>query len=255
MKYYTTNSSLSLIIIIAIAVVTFSRDQRQHASVVTAFAPLSSLSLSLSRSSRSSPSPSQHSSRMVLSMGFFENLKIIFSEEGKANKAAWEKEQREEQEAAMREMLERRRNPEKMEQYEQEVVENRAKLQEEKDVWGFQGKIEEGYDPLTEWNRLKEEGKITVGSQMERDPTTSRLGSEGLVEIRTDELLPYIDQGYVDESADLMGGIRNLFVGGGGGGGDGGGSDDKDNKNMNVDVDVDVDVNVNEDIRKENKKE
>jgi len=181
-------------------------------------------------------------------MGFFENLKIIFSEEGKANKAAWEKEQREEQEAAMREMLERRRNPEKMEQYEQEVVENRAKLQEEKDVWGFQGKIEEGYDPLTEWNRLKEEGKITVGSQMERDPTTSRLGSEGLVEIRTDELLPYIDQGYVDESADLMGGIRNLFGGGGGGGSS---SDDKENKNVNVDVDVDV----NEDIKKENKKE
>jgi len=246
MKYCTTNSSLSLIIIIAVAIVTFSRDQRQHAAVVTAFAPLSSLSFSRSSRSSSSSSPSQHSgSRMVLSMGFFENLKIIFSEEGKANKAAWEKEQREEQEAAMREMLERRRNPEKMEQYEQEVVENRAKLQEEKDVWGFQGKIEEGYDPLTEWNRLKEEGKITVGSQMERDPTTSRLGSEGLVEIRTDELLPYIDQGYVDESADLMGGIRNLF---GGGGGDG---DDKDNKNMNVDVDVDV----NEDIKKENKKE
>jgi len=249
MKYCTTNSSLSLIIIIAVAIVTFSRDQRQHAAVVTAFAPLSSLSFSRSSRSSSSSSPSQHSgSRMVLSMGFFENLKIIFSEEGKANKAAWEKEQREEQEAAMREMLERRRNPEKMEQYEQEVVENRAKLQEEKDVWGFQGKIEEGYDPLTEWNRLKEEGKITVGSQMERDPTTSRLGSEGLVEIRTDELLPYIDQGYVDESADLMGGIRNLFGGVGGGGG---GGDDKDNKNMNVDVDVDV----NEDIRKENKKE
>eukprot|EP00536_Pseudo-nitzschia_multiseries_P003750 jgi/Psemu1/236997/estExt_Genewise1.C_590042 len=146
-------------------------------------------------------------------MGIIDDLKLIFSEEGKKNKAAYEARERAEQEAAQREILERRRNPEKMQDYEQKVASKRAKLQEEKDVWGFQGKVQDGYDPLTDWQRLKDEGKITVGSEMERDPTSSRLGSEGLVDIRTDELLPYIDQGYVDESADVMGGLKKLFGG------------------------------------------
>ena len=48
---------------------------------------------------------------------------------------------------------------------------------------------------------------------MERDPTSSRMGSEGLVDVRTDELLPYIDQGYVDEDADVMGNFMNILGG------------------------------------------
>ena len=182
-------SSISILLIFAIG----------NSGLVDAFAP----------TPRSVPLPSSH----VLSMGIIDDLKMIFSEEGKKNKAAYEARERAEQEAAQREILERRRNPEKMEDYEQTVNNNRLKLQEEKDLWGFQGKVEEGYDPLTEWTRLKDEGKITVGSEMERDPTSSRLGSEGLVDIRTDELLPYIDQGYVDESADVMGGFMKLFGG------------------------------------------
>lgn len=161
----------------------------------------------------SAPRSLLSTSSHVLSMSIIDDLKLLFSEEGKKNKAAYEARERADQEAAQREILERRRNPEKMEDYEQKVNTSRAKLQEEKDVWGFQGKIEEGYDPLTEWTRLKDEGKITVGSEMERDPSSSRLGSEGLVDIRTDELLPYIDQGYVDESADAMGGFMNIFGG------------------------------------------
>ena len=148
-----------------------------------------------------------------LSMSIIDDLKLIFSEEGKKNKAAYEARERAEQEAAQKEILERRRNPEKMQDYQAKVADSRAKLQEEKDVWGFQGKVESGFDPLTEWKRLKDEGKITVGSQMERDPTSSRMGSEGLVDVRTDELLPYIDQGYVDEDADVMGKFMNIFGG------------------------------------------
>ena len=98
-------------------------------------------------------------------------------------------------------------------------------LQEDKDVWKFQNKVSDA-DPLEEWTRLKEDGTITVGSQLERDPTSERLGSEGLVDVRIDELLPYIDQGYVDETADVMGGLRNLFGGGRG--------DDKKNQNTNT---------------------
>ena len=157
----------------------------------------------------SSPAVSSHG----LSMSILDDLKLIFSDEGKKNIAAYEARERAEQEAAQREILERRRNPEKMRAYNRKVATNRAKLQDDKDVWGFQGRIETGFDPLTEWKRLKNEGKITVGSQMERDPTSSRLGSEGLVDVRTDERLPYIDQGYVDESADAMGKFMNLFGG------------------------------------------
>mmetsp|Transcript_22282 Transcript_22282/g.52976 ORF Transcript_22282/g.52976 Transcript_22282/m.52976 type:complete len:196 (+) Transcript_22282:75-662(+) len=159
--------------------------------------------------SRSFSSSTRSSHR--LSMSILDDLKLIFSDEGKKNVAAYEARERAEQEAAQREMLERRRNPKKMQAYNDQVASKRAKLQDEKDVWGFQGKNEKGFDPLTEWKRLKNEGKITVGSQLERDPTSSRLGSEGLVDVRTDERLPYIDQGYVDESADAMGNLMNLF--------------------------------------------
>jgi len=146
-------------------------------------------------------------------MSIIDDLKLIFSDEGKKNIAAFEAKERAEQEAIQKEIIERRRNPEKMENYLQEVDNRRAQAQEENDVWGFQGKVETGFDPITEWQRLKDEGKITVGSQMERDPTSERFGSEGLVEVRTDELLPYIDQGYVDEDADVIGNFMNMFGG------------------------------------------
>ncbi len=159
------------------------------------------------------PTPRTLMQPSSLSMSIIDDLKLIFSEEGKKNKAAYEARERAEQEAAQREILERRRNPEKMQDYNKRVDSKRAQLQEEKEVWGFQNKVESGFDPLTEWKRLKSEGKITVGSQLERDPTSSRLGSEGLVDVRTDERLPYIDQGYVDEDADVMGKFMNIFGG------------------------------------------
>jgi hypothetical protein len=162
-------------------------------------------------------------SSSALPMGIFDDLQLIFSDEGKKKRAAYDAKIREEQEEAQREILERRRNPQKMEQYEVQYKLKREKLMQEKAVWDFQNKVggpEEGggnYDPLTEWQRLREEGKITVGSDLPRDPTTSRLGSEGLVDVRTDERLPYIDQGYVDTSSDgpdLVGGMKKLFGGG-----------------------------------------
>merc|ERR1712194_98325 len=95
---------------------------------------------------------------------------------------------------AQRQIMERRSNPAKMEAYEAEVASRRRALEEDEAVWDFQTKVAEGYDPLTDWTRLREEGKITVGSEMERDKDSERLGSEGLVEVRTDTLLPYVDQ-------------------------------------------------------------
>lgn len=148
-----------------------------------------------------------------LSMGLFDDLALIFSEEGKKNRAAYDERERSEMEEAQREIMERRTNPELMDEYDQKINAKRAKLQEDKNVWDFQSKVEDGFDPLTEWNALRKEGKIKVGSDLERDESTSRLGSEGLVEVRVDELMPYIDQGYVDEDADVMGNFMKMFGG------------------------------------------
>lgn len=146
-------------------------------------------------------------------MGLFDDLALIFSEEGKKNRAAYDERERSEMEEAQREIMERRTNPELMDEYDQKINAKRAKLQEDKNVWDFQSKVEDGFDPLTEWNALRKEGKIKVGSDLERDESTSRLGSEGLVEVRVDELMPYIDQGYVDEDADVMGNFMKMFGG------------------------------------------
>jgi len=67
-----------------------------------------------------------------LKMGIFDDLKLMFSEEGKTNRAAYEEQQKLEQETAQREMMERRRNPEKMEEYEKEVAKRRQNFNEEK---------------------------------------------------------------------------------------------------------------------------
>mmetsp|Transcript_12419 Transcript_12419/g.19120 ORF Transcript_12419/g.19120 Transcript_12419/m.19120 type:complete len:204 (-) Transcript_12419:106-717(-) len=162
-----------------------------------------------------SSSIGSRSKLMIRNMGLLDDLKLIFSEEGQKNRAAYDARERAEAEEAQRQILERRRNPELMEQYNSEVNEKRQKLNKERDVWKFQQKNEEGYDPLTDWNQLRSEGKIQVGSDLERDEGSRRLGSEGLVDVRVDERMPYIDQGYVDEDSDVMGNFMKLFGGGG----------------------------------------
>jgi len=94
------------------------------------------------------------------------------------------------------EIKERRKNPDKMDEYFQEVGNSRRKLREEREVWNFQQ--DPTKDPLEDWERLRKEGKIKVGSDLERDKSSERLGSEGLVEVRVDERMPYIDQGWVE---------------------------------------------------------
>eukprot|EP00538_Stauroneis_constricta_P005683 CAMPEP_0119570414 /NCGR_PEP_ID=MMETSP1352-20130426/43602_1 /TAXON_ID=265584 /ORGANISM="Stauroneis constricta, Strain CCMP1120" /LENGTH=76 /DNA_ID=CAMNT_0007620083 /DNA_START=254 /DNA_END=484 /DNA_ORIENTATION=+ len=64
-------------------------------------------------------------------MNIFDGLKSMFSEEGKQKRAEAEKRKREEEEAALQEILERRRNPEKMREYEQRVYEFRQGMFED----------------------------------------------------------------------------------------------------------------------------
>jgi Skp family chaperone for outer membrane proteins len=126
----------------------------------------------------------------IISMGIIDDLKLIFSEEGKKNRAEFERRQREEMAEAQRDILERRRNPEKMKEYEQEREKKRQELAEERKVYDFQNKVEKGYDPLADWKRLREEGKLKIGDDLQRDESSSRLGSEGLIDVRVDERMP-----------------------------------------------------------------
>ena len=174
-------------------------------------------------------------------MNFFDNLKVIFSKEGQENIKAFNDREKEEALIAQKEILARRADPKKMREYEEKSDANRRKLAEERAVYKFQGVVKEGtldmlarlswkttfsrsirleynfilfylgYDPLEDWQRLKSEGKIKMGKDLERDVKSSRLGSEGLLEVRVDERMPYIDQGYVDEDSDVMGKFMGMF--------------------------------------------
>eukprot|EP00600_Ochromonadales_sp_CCMP1393_P004195 CAMPEP_0174991260 /NCGR_PEP_ID=MMETSP0004_2-20121128/21795_1 /TAXON_ID=420556 /ORGANISM="Ochromonas sp., Strain CCMP1393" /LENGTH=216 /DNA_ID=CAMNT_0016244993 /DNA_START=1 /DNA_END=651 /DNA_ORIENTATION=+ len=147
------------------------------------------------------------------SMNFFDDLKIIFSKEGKDGIKKYNEREKEEMMAAQKEILERRNNPKKMRQYEAEREAKRMELAEERAVYKFQRETNKGdkYDPLTDWKRLKDEGKVKIGKDLKRDEGSSRLGSEGLYDVRVDERMPYIDQGYVDEDADVMGKLMGMF--------------------------------------------
>jgi len=147
-----------------------------------------------------------------LGMGLLDDLKLIFSDEGKKNRKEFEEKEKEEQEALQREILMRRANPKKMQEYRDGTTKRRTALTEERELWNFQ-QANSKEDPLETWNTLREEGKIKVGSDLERDPDSSRLGSEGLIGVRIDERMPYIDQGYVDENekADEKGNFLDIF--------------------------------------------
>mmetsp|Transcript_29685 Transcript_29685/g.48989 ORF Transcript_29685/g.48989 Transcript_29685/m.48989 type:complete len:192 (+) Transcript_29685:61-636(+) len=148
-----------------------------------------------------------------VSMSIFDDLKLIFSDEGKKNRADCDRRDLDEMQAAQQQILERRRNPEKMKEYDAGVMKNRVNLAEERQVYDFQNKVEEGYDPMTDWKRLRAEGKILIGKDLKRDEGSRRLGSEGLIDVRVDERMPYIDQGYISDDADFMGQIMNVFGG------------------------------------------
>lgn len=143
-------------------------------------------------------------------MGLIDDLNLIFSDEGKKNRKAYYDRQRREQEEAQQAILEARRNPNKKKEYQQKVNERRSKLDSERNSWSFQ-KDSTGADPLQKWKELRSAGKIKAGDDIARDPTSSRLGSAGLQDIRTDDKLPYIEQGYVDESADVFANLKKMF--------------------------------------------
>ena len=82
--------------------------------------------------------------RSEMSMNFFDNLKVIFSKEGQANIKALNDKEKEDALAAQKEILARRSDPKKMRAYEEKNEANRRKLAEERAVYKFQGKVQDG---------------------------------------------------------------------------------------------------------------
>ncbi len=133
------------------------------------------------------------------------------SEEQKAAKEAAFREQQE--------ILARRRDPEKWAAYERAVAERRAaSIASDAELRAMQSGNVDG-DVLDAWKKLKEEGKVVTTDTAQRDKDSERFGSDGLIGERMDANMPYIDQGYVDESQpdfmaelDKMGqGLSALF--------------------------------------------
>lgn len=99
---------------------------------------------------------------------------------------------------------------------EEEIAQRRASVGEESRLLK---EVQQGGggDRLEDWKKLRESGKIrTANKGLTRDKGSERLGSSGLFEVRTDERLPYIDQGYVpdaEEKEDLGSKLKGFFDG------------------------------------------
>ena len=133
------------------------------------------------------------------------NLFDIFKEseaKKKAKEEAWQ---------AQQQILARRRDPELMQQYE-DNVRQRRRNEAASDAELRKLQNSDSPDNLEQWKELAKEGKVKTSQTAERDADSRRLGSEGLVGERMDVKLPYIDRGYVDEGApDLMKELGKMF--------------------------------------------
>lgn len=116
--------------------------------------------------------------------------------------------------------------------YFQKVEERRAEAsRKQKDMWAWQSKkYGKGEDPLNEWKKRRASGQISDLDDQYGDPKEvggiplpgASFGVGGEFGVggkfdnggRFDLRLPYAEQGYVDDDADVMGKISNFFGGG-----------------------------------------
>ena len=138
-----------------------------------------------------------------------------------------------EQWEAQQEILRARRQPlAKRNEYFAKVEKRRAEASEkQKNMWAWQTKTYgKGEDPIDEWKKRREEGTISDLDDQYGDakkiggiplPMASfgvggEFGVGGKFDNggRFDLRLPYADQGYVDEDADVMGKLTSFFGGG-----------------------------------------
>lgn len=129
-------------------------------------------------------------------------------------------------------ILEARRKPKaERDKYFEKIEKRRQEASQDfKEKWGWQTKTYgKGEDPLTEWKKRRADGTISDLDNQYGDPKKiggiplpmASFGVGGEFGVggkfdnggRFDLRLPYADQGYVDEDADVMGKLANMFGG------------------------------------------
>jgi hypothetical protein len=156
-------------------------------------------------------------------MGWFDNFQAGGSGRGRLD------EEYEKQQA----ILAARRKPKKERDAYFEKIEERRKEASDKQaqMWAWQTKTyAKGEDPINEWKKRRADGTISDLENQYGDPKKiggiplpmasfgvgGEFGLGGKFDNggRFDLRLPYADQGYVDEDADFMGKLSNMFGGG-----------------------------------------
>lgn len=162
------------------------------------------------------------SSSSQLRMGLFDNF--VAGGTGKDNL--------DDEFAKQQAILAQRRAPKSdRDKYFQKVEERRKRADDERNSnWGWQTKqYKKGEDPIDEWRKRREDGTISDLDDQYGDPKKiggipmpmASFGVGGEFGVggkydnggRFDLRLPYADQGYVDEDADVMGKIAGFFGG------------------------------------------
>lgn len=86
---------------------------------------------------------------------------------------------------------------------EKEIAERRAGYAAESTELAKIQKRAGDADVTEEWKKARDAGKFRTSTKgLQRDASSSRLGSAGLFSQRIDERLPYIDRGYVKDKKD-----------------------------------------------------
>eukprot|EP00624_Nannochloropsis_granulata_P003426 evm.model.NODE_27316_length_40306_cov_21.155485.2 len=176
------------------------------ACCVTTFAFVSRSALPSTRISTVSTAIRATRTRGVVTAGLFDGLFLSDTEK----EDAYQKQQ---------EILRARQNPEKQKAYFQEVNKRRATASQnfkEKFNLSKNGK----QDPAVKWMELRKKGVIGEREKYEQYGETNRgiiipqvpFGNTKYDEgERFDLRLPYVDEGYVDESASLGNTLKRLF--------------------------------------------
>jgi len=132
--------------------------------------------------------------------------------------------QKEEQMRIQQEILNRRKNKPKMKEYfeSREVERKQEETNAKQSLWA---KTKNEIDPLTEWKKAKNDGKIKPLGYEEPSRDSSRLGLNipipanpmGIPRYdageRFDLRLPYAERGYEDPEADVMAKMGRAFSG------------------------------------------
>merc|ERR1719400_54148 len=141
------------------------------------------------------------------------------------------KDRLEEEWKAQQELLKLRRDDSLRDKYFEEVEERRStSTREFNKKWSWQSKkYNKGEDPINEWKKRRESGDISDLENQYGDPKkiggiplpSASFGVGGEFGVggkfdnggRFDLRLPYAEQGYVDEDADVMGKLTSFFSG------------------------------------------